>query len=103
MSQYPQFFEHHDHPFSFLESIDDHIHVEVKKLYPDAILPKFQTETTAEGKLVMIYSSERKMAPFALGLIEKSMSHYGHNPQIDMTHLEGDGSVVRFTIALDES
>jgi len=34
LSQYPQFFSAHDHAFKFLESIDNHIHVEVKKLYP---------------------------------------------------------------------
>src|SRR5438874_237356 len=38
---YPQFFEGNQDAFSFLEKIDSYVHVEVKKLYPDAQLPKF--------------------------------------------------------------
>jgi len=99
LKQYPQFFEAHDHAFKFLESIDNHIHVEVQKLYPEATLPKFVTETTTDGDLVMTYTSERKMASLALGLIEKSTAHYGHESEIAMDHLSDDGSVVKFTIS----
>ena len=99
LKQYPQFFEAHGHAFQFLESIDNHIHVEVKKLYPEATLPKFETETSEGGDLVMTYTSERKMASLALGLIEKSMAHYGHKSSIDMQRIEEDGSVVKFTIS----
>lgn len=99
LKQYPQFFEAHTHAFTFLESIDNHIHVEVQKLYPEATLPKFETITTDAGDLVMTYTSERKMASLALGLIEKSTAHYGHESEIKMDQISGDGTVVKFTIS----
>ena len=98
LAQYPQFFSAHDRAFKFLESIDSHIHVEVKKLYPEATLPKFTTIQNEEGKLIMIYQSERKMAALAEGLIEKSMAHYNEEGKIEIENITEDGSEVRFTI-----
>src|SRR5438445_13808374 len=39
---YPQFFEGAGNAFAFLLKIEDHIHVEVRKLYSDAELPRFE-------------------------------------------------------------
>jgi len=98
LTQYPHFFAEHKRAFSFLESIDSHIHVEVQKLYPEATLPKFTTSLNEEGKMIMIYQSERKMAALAEGLIEKSIEHYNENCSIDIDNIKEDGSEVRFTI-----
>ena len=98
LSQYPQFFQQHNHAFSFLESIDNHIHVEVKKLYPAAALPKFETVSSDDGEMTMTYTSERKMASLALGLIQSSLSHFGHDAEVEMENIVEDGSVVKFTI-----
>jgi len=40
-------------------------------LYPDATLPKFESEETEDGIMFMTYKSKRKMAALAEGLIEK--------------------------------
>ena len=95
---YPQFFERMAEPFEFLESIDKHIHVEVRKLYPDATLPRFTTEMNEGPQMTMIYHSERKMADFAEGLIEKSFEHFKEQCRITSRSLEADGTVVEFTI-----
>ena len=95
---YPQFFTEHDNAFDFLESIDSHIHVEVLKLYPDATLPKFITEKTENGKMKMLYKSERKMSALAEGLIEKSITHYKHPHSITKELIQSDGSEVLFVI-----
>src|SRR6266540_2882152 len=42
VANYPQFFEGIDSAFDFLEKIHSYIHVEVRKLYPDAELPSFE-------------------------------------------------------------
>lgn len=56
---------------SFLASVHDVIHVEVKKLHQDTILPQFEYEDTGDANtLIMIYSSERKLCHLAEGLIE---------------------------------
>ena len=95
---YPQFFAAEDNAFDFLKSIDSHIHVEVQKLYPDATLPKFDTEEQEDGTLIMIYKSERKMAALAEGLIEKAIVHYKQPHSVDKKLIAADGSIVEFTI-----
>jgi len=41
---FPHFFKAAPILFDFLQSIDRHIHVEVRRLYPDAELPEFRAE-----------------------------------------------------------
>ena len=95
---YPQFFDSMDEPFNFLESIEHHIHVEVRKLYPDAELPTFETDRVEENTLKMIYHSERKMSDFAEGLIIRTLDHYKTECKIDKKNIEEDGSIVQFLI-----
>lgn len=55
--------------FELLGRLDDHIHPEVRKLYPDAEVPKFDAELE-EGDLRLIYRSSRPFADLAEGLIQ---------------------------------
>lgn len=98
LKSYPSFFERSENSFEFLESIDNHVHIEVKKLYPDAELPRFETNRVSDDTLEMIYSSTRKMGEFAIGLIEKTMAHYGEPMVMNSQILESDGSKIKFTI-----
>ncbi|GAB2551466.1 heme NO-binding domain-containing protein [Spirosoma aerophilum] len=84
--------------FSFLESVNDYIHVEVKKLYPEVEMPQFTTTRLNEQRLLMIYQSKRKMADLAYGLIEGVLAHYGEQAVIHQRSLEADGSHVEFLI-----
>lgn len=43
----------------FIDSVENYVHVEVKKLYPDADLPKFITEEKDDNYLILIYESEK--------------------------------------------
>ena len=95
---YHHFFEAYDSSREFLESIDNHIHVEVRKLYPDAELPSFETSRPNEKTLEMLYTSERKMGQLALGLIEKSVEFYNEKAEVTMENLSEDGTQVRFVI-----
>lgn len=95
---YPGFFTGVSHPFDLLEQIDNHIHVEVKKLYPDAELPRFETHRH-EDSMTMIYRSDRKMADLALGLIEASAKKFNTPLNIETTLLKEDGSEVQFKIS----
>lgn len=79
---YPSFFEEIDNTFAFLETINNHVHVEVLKLYPDAELPRFECERLTEGTLVMNYSSRRPLADLAHGLIEGAGEHWQENIHI---------------------
>jgi len=95
---YPHFFEESENSIDFLQSIDSYIHVEVLKLYPDAMLPSFTTEKQEDGSFEMTYHSERKMSALALGLIEKSIEHFKDPFYVSMEMLEEDGSIAKFTI-----
>lgn len=85
-------------PLELLASIDEHIHVQVRKLYPDAELPYFETIERTEKKLIMIYHSSRAMYAFADGLMEKTFKYYNENATITYELLEKNGTKVRFTI-----
>lgn len=47
----------------------------------------------------LVYKSERKMAMFALGLLEKGLEHYKEDATIEMQLLEESGSEVLFIIS----
>ena len=98
LNHYPQFFGVSQTAFEFLSSIENHIHVEVKKLYPEAELPRFDIQKLNDHQLVMVYKSERKMACLALGLIEACLTHYKENAEVNMHEMSDDGSIVEFTI-----
>lgn len=55
--------------FEMLRMIHDVIHVEVKKLYPDALTPDFTYDELADGGLRLGYHSQRRLSALAEGLI----------------------------------
>lgn len=95
-TRYKVFFENKD-LFGFLKSIDEHIHVEVRKLYPDAELPSFSYREEKD-ELILVYSSERSLHKFAQGLIEKTIIFYKEKATLEYKVLKADGSKVEFVI-----
>lgn len=86
-------------PLEFLESIDRHIHVEVKKLYNDAELPVFECRRPSPAALDLTYRSSRAMADLAEGLILASFDHYGQAFSLEREDLSGGaGTVVCFRL-----
>lgn len=95
---FPTFFEEVTGTLDFLERVDNHIHKEVLKLYPEAELPRFAYEREG-SRLVMEYQSARPFASLARGLIEGSAIYYGETLQIEEEDLSsGAGNHMRFTI-----
>ncbi len=74
---FPQFVEGAQSAIELISQIEDHIHVEVKKLYPDAELPKFDFQTLDENKWSLEYNSSRPFADLAEGLIDGAIAFYG--------------------------
>lgn len=73
--QFPELFNSSD-LFDFLEGVHGHIHVEVKKLYPDAELPDIATERR-DNTLILKYNSNRPFADLAFGLISGAIDYFG--------------------------
>lgn len=96
---FPVFFEGVEDPLEFLSSVEDHIHVEVRKLYPDAELPKFENVRREADQLELEYRSPRPFGPFAEGLIQGCIEHFGAPLNVVSEDRSDAGqTVVRFTI-----
>jgi hypothetical protein len=95
---YPQFFAGHQSAFTFLESVENYIHVEVRKLYHDAELPRFSTKRLDDKTLELIYHSERRLSDLAEGLISASVDYFQDNAKIVSEWLSPRGDLVKFTI-----
>lgn len=96
---FPVFFNH-DNAFSFLDTIENVIHVEVLKLYPEATLPKFDSEIAEDGNtMTLTYYSSRHFADLAVGLIHGAFEHFGEEIEMEMEDLtDGEEQKVRFTM-----
>jgi len=95
---YPQLIDAYKDPIDMLSSIENHIHVEVRKIYPDAELPTFQVLEKTKNSLVMIYKSSRAMHHFGLGLMNKTFEHFNSKATIKLEKIKEDGTEVKFVI-----
>jgi len=96
---FPNYFEGVSSAFDFLRQVNDYIHIEVRKLYPEAELPTFACETPRPDQLSMTYRSTRPFAPLAEGLIRGCIAHYGEPIEIGVEDLsEGAGTAARFLL-----
>lgn len=85
-SIYPQFFADIDNALDMLARIDDYIHMEVRKLYSDAELPRVLCERLPSGDMRLTYRSARPFADVADGLIRGCIKHF--NEPINVTRAE---------------
>ena len=95
---YAKMLEGHANAFSFLASVENTIHVEVLKLYPEAELPALQVAEMDKGKMILIYKSSRKMSDFARGLMKGCLKHFNEKATIKQINIEEDRSEVKFII-----
>lgn len=95
---YPGLLATYKDPIEMLSSIENHIHVEVRKIYPDAELPTFEVIEKTNTSLIMIYKSSRAMHHFGLGLMNKTFEHFNAKATIDLEKIKPDGTEVRFVI-----
>lgn len=96
---YPHFFAEAESAFDFLGKVDAYIHVEVRKLYPDAELPHFDYAYPGPGRMEMIYRSRCPFSDLAEGLILGCIEYFGQPVELVRTNLDGDGATaVRFSL-----
>lgn len=85
--------------FTFLTSVNDVIHVDVKKLYPDAELPHLAYQQVNDKKLILDYRSSRNLSALAEGLIKGSAEYFGVNIKLSRENfIDNDKNVTRFII-----
>jgi hypothetical protein len=87
--RYAVFFEQPADTRSFLLTLNNIIHAEVRKLYPDADVPTFDFDPIAGvepppgDSLVMGYQSTRRLCALAEGFILGAADHYGEAVAIE--------------------
>jgi hypothetical protein len=85
--------------FDVLHSIDDFHDAEVRKLYPDAELPRFTTVSRDVTELVMDYRSCKPLADLASGVIRGASAHL--TTPVRVSHCpvhHAGGAAVRFQV-----
>jgi hypothetical protein len=99
---HPTFFAQPSDAFSFLSGIEDIIHAEVRKLYPDAELPSFDVERRDERILVLVYASSRHFEDLAEGLLRGCVAHFGGG-EVLTREVVGSGEARRERFTLTRS
>ena len=85
--------------FAFLEQLESSVHTEVRKLYPEAELPRFECSQLSDGRMQMLYTSKRSMADLAQGLMTGCFQHFREQIEIEREDLStGQGTIVRFIL-----
>lgn len=101
--RYGVFFEGHPGARSFILSVNEIIHPEVRKLYSGAGCPHFQFSTAPEGDLIIGYQSPRRMCALAEGFIQGAATYYGE--RVTISHLAcmlDDSPLCRIRVRWDE-
>lgn len=96
---YPKFFGDCNSCFDFLANVENHIHKEVRKLYPEATLPSFLIETHTPRHFSMIYVSERPFGDLCEGLIHGCLKRFNESAEVVREDLQLEPETrIRFRI-----
>ncbi|WP_422107097.1 heme NO-binding domain-containing protein [Winogradskyella sp.] len=98
IKSHPDLVSHYKDPMDLLASIENHIHVEVKKIYPEAQLPTFDLEERTETKMVLIYKSDKALYVLGKGLMLETFKLFKVPVDITFEKLNEEGTEVRFVI-----
>lgn len=81
--RYAPFFSPHATARTFVTSVNDIIHPEVRKLYAGAGCPQFHFHDLEDGRLGVGYRSPRGMCRLAEGFIEGAAVHFGETAEVE--------------------
>lgn len=92
--------KHSSNTFQFIRHVEEYIHVEVKKLYPEAKPPSFTFITETEESMTVDYHSARCMSHVCLGLIHGCAEHFNEQLDVALEPQNENGSCVRFYLTM---
>lgn len=90
-ARYPGFFEGHPDARSFMLTLNEVIHPEVRKLFPGAYAPSFEFDASVPDELGLTYNSNRGLCSFAEGLAMGAADHFGQRVTIHHERCEKRG------------
>lgn len=98
--QHPNLVNRFADSFDCIHEVDQTIHTNVRKLYPDAELPNLNARYGSDGQTLNLdYHSERPFMHLALGLIKGCIAHFGDDAVVRMTD-RSDGAGTRASFVL---
>ena len=96
---YPQFIDGESSTMGFVPKVENYIHHEVRKLYPDATLPQFIIEDVGPDRLVFGYQSQRPLSDLAEGMLLACVGHFEEDIELQREDLPTDvGAKARFSL-----
>jgi len=98
---YRYIFKLYKTPVDMLQSVEDHIHVQIKKIYSDAKLPVLTVIEKNSNLIEIKYTSGRGLYKFAEALIYMTFDHFDQKCKITTKMLSQDGKIVSFLIEYD--
>jgi hypothetical protein len=81
--RYDNLINEHTTTRDFLRSVNDIIHPEVLKMYPESKPPTFTLHDNDDGSMRLIYESHRCLGPLAEGLILGAADRFGEVVEIE--------------------
>ena len=97
--RYPHFFENQTDAFEFLKGVDEYIHVEVKKLYPEAKTPAIKVQQSDSKSLKLEYSSQCPFAELANGLLHGCIEYFQQDINIERPFTAENGQAAEFQLS----
>jgi len=91
MQRYPEMATDHTSARSFVLSLNEVIHPEVRKLYPGADVPVFQQHSSDPGSLDIEYVSGRQLCFLAEGLTFGCADYFGETVSISQPKCQHNG------------
>ena len=94
---YPDIIGRYHDAGALLSHVEDHIHEEVKALYPDARPPSVKVHD--DGDFLRVeYASHRPFAHIAHGLVAGAMTHFGDARKLEWLYAKNDGAHAEFAL-----
>lgn len=91
-ARYGGYFVGHGSTRSFVLSVNDIIHPEVRKLYSGAGCPHFDFRDDEAGRLHIGYQSPRRLCRLAHGFVEGASDHFGETASVEHLACMLDGA-----------
>ena len=90
--RFPPFFANHANTRSFLLTLNNIIHPEVRKLYPGAQTPVFDFDTSRADRLTIGYNSPRRLCALAEGFMRGAAGHFGERLEVEQSQCMHHGA-----------
>lgn len=79
---YPKPIQTYTNTFDFIQNVENVVHPEVKKLYPDSDLPTFEEVSRSDTELKVNYISSKPLMDFAKGLMLGCANYYKEDIEV---------------------